>query len=181
MGALSSVGAITLYCTSAIALFSATLAVDRSARNFLIYAGILSSWLATDDFFGFHDRVLQEYHIRESFVKAALILAQVVYIVAFRKIIRRLNYPILAVALVLFAASVALDSHFIQRFNILSGLLLSPAVAAAWEDFPKLAGTVLWLWFHMLAARDINAAGQVQDHRRSSKTASSMLSSPAQD
>ena len=160
MGALSSFGAIMLYCTSAIALFSAAITSDHTCRKFLIYAGLLSSCLGTDDLFGFHDRVFREIFVREAFVKAFFMVAQIVYIVAFWRVLKKLNYTILVGALSLFATSMFLDSHFLHSLKFYSALSLSPGMADAWEDLPKLAGTVLWLWFHMLAARQIITEGQ---------------------
>lgn len=161
MGVLSSFGAIMLFCSSAIALFSATLATDRSSRRFLIYAGLYSSFLATDDFFGLHDRVLLEFSIRERYIELVYVLGQIIYIVAFYKILRRLNYFLLAASLMLFAISLAFDSRIMLIIqDVLFGSPLSPAAEEAWEDLPKLAGTVLWLWFHMLAARAIVGEGR---------------------
>ena len=163
MGALSSFGAIMFFCSSSVALFSATLTTDRSGRFFLIYAGLYSSFLATDDLFGLHDVVLLEYSIRENYVKLVHIMAQFVYIVAFHKVLRRLNYFLLAASLLLFAISLAFDSGLMLVIqNVKLSSPLSSASQEAWEDLPKLAGTILWLWFHMLAARKLVVEGHLQ-------------------
>lgn len=167
MGALSSFGAIMFFCSSAIALFGATLATDRSSRIFLIYAGLYSSFLATDDFFGLHDSVFLEFSIREAYVKLAFAAGQIVYLVAFYKILKRLNYLLLASSILLFAISLAFDSRLMLVIqDVLFGSPLSLAEKEAWEDIPKLAGTVLWLWFHMLAARKIVAEGRPRSSLR---------------
>ena len=163
MGALSSFGAIMFFCSSAIALFGATLAADRSGRHFLIYAGLFSSMLGIDDFFGLHDRVFPEFSVDETYVELVYVVGQLVYIVAFRKVLLRLNYIPLAAALLLFAISLALDSRLMIVIQDVLGSQLSQAAAEAWEDLPKLAGTVLWLWFHMQAARNIVAYGRPRD------------------
>ena len=160
MGAVSSFGAIMFFCSSAIALFGATLAPDRSSRLFLVYAGLYSSLLATDDFFGLHDSVFLELSIREGYFKLIFVAGLVVYLVAFYKILKRLNYLLFAGALLLFAFSLAFDSRLMVVIqDILFGSPLSLAEKEAWEDIPKLAGTVLWLWFHMLATKKIVAEG----------------------
>lgn len=163
MGALSSFGAIMFFCSSAVALFGATLATERSGRHFLIYAGLFSSLLGIDDFFGLHDRVFPEFSIDETYVELLYVVGQLVYIIAFREVLLRLNYILLAAALLLLAISLALDSRLMFVIQDALGSPLSQAAAEAWEDLPKLAGTVLWLWFHMQAAKDIVADGRLQD------------------
>jgi diacylglycerol kinase len=169
MGALSNFGVIMLFSSASIALFSATLASDRAGRSFLIYAGLFSSLLATDDLFGLHDRVFFELFVGELApgeiernVKLAYLAAQVVYLVAFYKVIRRLNYLLLAGSLLLFFISNALDTRFVAVLVAILGSPLSESAQQAWEDLPKLAGTVFWLWFHMLAARKIVSEGWSQ-------------------
>lgn len=160
MGALSSFGAIMFFCSSAIALFGAMFATTPNERRFLIFAGLYSSFLATDDLFGLHESVFLEFSIKENYVKIAYFLGQLVYILAFYKIILRLNYSLLVGALLLFAASVVLDSPLVLVIQkTILNAPLSLAGRELWEDLPKLAGTVLWLWFHMLAARKIVAEG----------------------
>ena len=160
MGALSSFGAVMFFCSSAIALFGAMFATAPNERRFLIYAGLYSSFLATDDLFGLHESVFLEYSIKENYVKIAYLIGQFVYILAFYKVILKLNYSLLVGALLLFVTSMVLDSPlvlFIQ--NAILNAPLSLDARELSEDLPKLAGTVLWLWFHMLAARKIVANG----------------------
>ena len=154
MGSLNILGAAMFFCSSAVALFGATLVLDTSSRRFLIYAGLFSSLLAVDDMFGLHDRVFIEFSVMERFSKLFYVAGQIVYIVAFYKVLRKLNYFVLSGALLLFAVSLALDNPLIRTLQDTTfGPPLTSGAHAAWEDMPKLAGTVLWLWFHMLAAR----------------------------
>ena len=164
MGALSSFGAMMFFCSSAIALFGAMFATKRSDRRFLIYAGIYSSFLGTDDLFGLHENVLFEFSIKENYVKLAYFVAQVVYILAFYKVILKLNYLPLLGALLLFAASMVLDSPVVLVIqNVILNAPVSPATRELSEDLPKLVGTVLWLWFHMQAAAKIVAEWRPQN------------------
>ena len=113
-GILSNLGIILWCATAATCLFSALVlrSGPSDAYYFLLSSAGLSAALLIDDFFAVHDFLAERYlHIDEKVVIAALGVATVVLLVAFRPtIILKTHYRLLLLAPGFFAISVGADA-----------------------------------------------------------------------
>ena len=156
VGWLSNVG-IVLWCsTAAVCLFSAfiirTRAGDRETRSFLLCAGLLTSLFLLDDFFLIHDEVFPRYlGVHENLFYGAYALLAVLFVFRFRELIRRSEFVLLVLALLMFALSIGAD--FLSSFVWFTGLLL-------FEDSLKLFGIAAWfLYFVRLCKTLVSRPG----------------------
>lgn len=81
-GMLSYLGVWALVATGAVCLFAASIA--RGARGLLVAIGVFSAYVALDDLFMLHERVLPWYGLSETLVMGAMALAAAVIAVVFR-------------------------------------------------------------------------------------------------
>jgi len=147
-GVQSSLGVVIWWSAAAVCLFSWAV-VRRAGDNhkiasFLLWSGLITAWLAFDDLFMFHDGIAQEFlGLRERAVVASYLLVIGLYLVWFRKTIRRSEWLLLAVSLALFAGSIVGD-FVSQQMALAAGQDTPPEELNYFEDVLKLLGIVGW-------------------------------------
>lgn len=152
LGLISHAGVLIWTATAAITLFTAVLLRGRNEERerwtFLAAAGLLTFWLMLDDLFLFHEWLFPEVlGVRTRIVFAAYILLCGLFLVRFgRLILGRTNYPALALALILLAASVAVDILPERWFQWDSLFLI--------EDGAKLLGIAGWFAYFADVSRE---------------------------
>ena len=137
VGLLSHVGVLVWWsCAVVCALAWALRRRDDERRSTALFAAAgITAYLALDDLFQIHEVVFPDMiGISQLAVIAAYALALAAYVAFFRRFVRESDWPLLALAVAFFAASVALDT-------------LGDAVG--WknhllEDGAKLFGIVAW-------------------------------------
>lgn len=142
---ISSLGAFMYVAAAAICLFAFSVATRSQGRKpgHLLYGGLLSLYLAIDDFYMFHEFVLPRYvGIGEKLVYALLAAAILFFLHRYRSIVMSLDPALLLAALACFGVSVVSD---------LLGDSLKLALGR-WEflleDGMKFIGISLWAaWF----------------------------------
>lgn len=141
----SHISVMMWWAAAVICFFASLLLKRRKEENparFLLWSGIVSSVLFTDDLFMFHEAVFPRYfHIPQYAVYAGYFLLIAGFLFYFRKQILQSEYPLLIIALFFFGCSVAGDFKLPQEGN-----------AYLLEDGLKMAGIVTWLiYFSRLA------------------------------
>ena len=150
IGLVSNVGALLWGGSCALCAFCATAAGrapgGRVEARFFAAAALLSGWLLGDDALMLHEQVLPHYLGLPgtlSFLVSGV--AAGAFLVAFRRFILCGDWPLLLAALLLLAASFAVDQlhdyHLLGRFGL-------PAVGDAQlllEDGLKLCGIAAWM------------------------------------
>lgn len=72
----------------------------NSAAIFFLFSGLLTSMLMLDDLFLLHERIFPEYlHWRQRYIYLSYVSSVLVYLAAFRHIIFKNNFLLLALAL----------------------------------------------------------------------------------
>jgi hypothetical protein len=142
-GFLSSLGAFG-WCSSATVCFFSAIVLrsfkPKKIFNFFLFAGILSIYLAFDDFFMFHEQLApQHLKIKEIYILIALIISVIAYLASFYKLILTTDYLALALALIFLAISVLLD---IAQFRWIN---LDDNLQVFYEDGCKWLGIISWL------------------------------------
>lgn len=157
-GSVSSLGCFAWLIAGAIALFASQIVRNRGeAReaNFLLAGSLLSLYSGFDDFFMIHEWLLAVYlGMDEKYPFLALGISFFAYAYWYRDIIRRMAWPFLAGAILLFIGSVGLDTLFEWYGKVLDGW--------SWlvEDAPKFLGIILWAIFHIDAAHSLLVGGE---------------------
>jgi len=140
-GVQSNLGVLVWWTGAAVAFFAAQSLDGRRrddvARRFLIWSAAITAVLTLDDLLQFHEDLAERYlRLDDKVVVGAYGLAVVVYLVRFRELIFRTEYPLLVAGLALFAGSSAVD------------LLLQDRWLSEWrifvEDGLKLLGIASW-------------------------------------
>jgi len=153
-GVQSNVGVLVWWTGAAVAFFAAFLAPregsDAAASSFLIWSGAITAVLTLDDLFQFHEDLAERYlRLNDKIVVAIYGIAVLAYLVRFRRLILRTDYPLLVAGLALFAGSNAVD------------LLLQDRWLSDWrifvEDGLKLLGIVSWSAYLIRASRQLTA------------------------
>ncbi len=142
---ISSLGAFMYVAATAICLFAWTVAarLPGTRPDFLLQGGLLSLYLAVDDFYMFHEFVLPRYlGLDEKVVYAALALAILAFLHAHRSRIMSLNPVLLMAALACFAVSVMSDVLGESLKSLMGSMQF------LLEDGSKFIGISLWAaWF----------------------------------
>ena len=140
-GLFSSLGILMWTAAATLCLFLAACrsGVGQTPRAFWTYAGILTAALLADDLFLLHE-VVFPYHlgVPEPLVYVAYGVLAVGFLVAFRRVILRTEFVLLALALAWFAASLTVDRW---------GHLWLPRGFFLVEDGFKLLGIASWLLY----------------------------------
>jgi len=147
-GILSTIGGLVWASTMAICLFGWATArtwprSDQSA-SFLLAAGIVTLVLMVDDVFLGHEILYPQYvGLDERVVYAIYGVMILGFMAAFRAVILRTDFLLLAIALAGFALSIAFD---------VIAELTNVAVPAAflWEDGAKLFALVSWAAYFIM-------------------------------
>jgi len=136
-GALSNFGVLLWAAAAAIALFSAAggRMADGERRVFVLGLGLLTAWMALDDLYLLHERVIPRWTGVEEFYTQAFYAAFLVFWLArFRGVVRRTAYLVLLCAMGLFAFSCVVDDY--------AGVVIQRSLL---EDGSKLIGIGTWL------------------------------------
>lgn len=150
IGMLSNWGVLLWMATAVICIFSAILLkkhlADVLTVRFIGVSGILSLFLAVDDLFLFHDRVLPRMlHLPERIFYILYILALLSYLAYFFQKIMQYDYLLIGSALFLFGISrrMFIAIPFFDQFRTTGDIL-------------KYFGIVFWLvFFYRTSAREI--------------------------
>ena len=132
-GVVSNIGVLAWWTGAVAALLGgAVLRQRRSPAALpLLLGGILTGWLALDDFFVVHEELLPDLvGVPEKAVYGAYALALLAYVIVFRRFFRGPRAAILVASGVLFAASIGFD-------------LVAPGLHLL-EDGAKLLGAIGW-------------------------------------
>ncbi len=145
IGVVSNVGILLWCATVVICLFSRSLLREQGLHaeaRFLLWAGLVTLVLLVDDFFMIHEYIAPvHFHIDEKVILASYACGTVAYLLSHRRLILAASYQLLAVAMVLFTASMLVDI----------------ADGRGWwrlgEDGFKIFGIASWLGYHAGLAR----------------------------
>jgi hypothetical protein len=145
LGVLSNLGILLWCATAAVCLFAfQVLRQDRGRKKtalFLLLAGLITILLLLDDLFLLHERVFPRYlHWRQRYPYYAYFSLTAAYLVAFRKIILKSDFRMLAAAFVFFALSIAVDAFTGPLSQSFPSFHL-------FEDGFKLFGLASWLGY----------------------------------
>ncbi|MBI3967992.1 MAG: hypothetical protein HY329_20325, partial [Chloroflexi bacterium] len=146
VGFFSNVGVLLWWAAACVCLFTAALLqrttalsssqpVRRAARpapptSFFLTAGLISSYLALDDLFLFHDQIFPEYlGVPEKLVLLAIGITLLAFLYTFRHVILRSDVLPLALALTFFVTK--------ELFDQLAELLPTVYSISLVEDYAK--------------------------------------------
>ncbi|MBD2187119.1 hypothetical protein [Pseudanabaena mucicola] len=142
-GVVSSIGIFFWWATATVCLFSAfTLQQFKSKRIFffLLYSGVFSGFLAFDDFFMFHESLAPRYFkTSEIYILLVLVIAFVVYLFKFHKLILGSDYQFFLISIIFFGISVALDIAYPKWID------MDIEWQILYEDGFKWLGITSWL------------------------------------
>ncbi len=155
-GFVSNLGIFLWVSTSAICIFSATLIYSNKVSDwrlgFALTAGLFTGWLALDDAFLLHERVLPSIGISQNSVLAFYALLAAFYFYLNRRIILKFDFWLLAMGVAGFVVSLAIDVIF---HSVESTLVYM-------EDSAKFFAIFCWLSFHVSSCWKL--LGQVQNN-----------------
>ncbi len=145
LGVLSNLDILLWCATAAVCLFAfLVIRRDRGRRKtalFLLLAGLLTILLLLDDLFLLHERIFPRYlHWRQRYPFYAYFSLTAAYLAAFRKIILKSDFRMLAASCVFFALSIAVDAFA-------GPLSQSFPSYHLFEDGFKLFGLASWLGY----------------------------------
>ncbi|ABA87886.1 hypothetical protein Pcar_0627 [Syntrophotalea carbinolica DSM 2380] len=144
LGVVSNI-CILLWCASAAICFFSFFVLRKTGANsaaiFFLFSGLLTSMLMLDDLFLLHERIFPEYlHWRQRYIYLSYVSIVLVYLTAFRHIIFKNNFLLLALALGFFFLSVAVDCMATKMETLVLDYHL-------FEDGFKLFGLASWLGY----------------------------------
>jgi hypothetical protein len=158
-GVQSHLGVLVWWAAAAVCFLGAALLRrarrDPASTAFLVWSGSITAVLTLDDLFQFHEDLAVRYlRIEDKVVVLAYGLAVLTYLVRYRRIILRSDYPLLLAGLVLFAASNAVDVVLQDRWMSDWRIFV--------EDGLKLLGIASWSSYlirtsYQLAAASLDA------------------------
>lgn len=142
LGVQSNLGALLWCASAAVSLFAGAVlrhAGVRRESSFFLATGAFLGWLLIDDFFLFHDDLAQRYFgIPELAVLCLYIVAAIVYVAAFYRIVLASEWPLLLASLVCLGLGMVDDI----MWDIPS--LREFRWSIFWEDAFKLLGITGW-------------------------------------
>lgn len=149
IGVVSNISILLWCATAAICLF-AFLALKTQDHGkiavFFLFSGLITSLLLLDDLFLLHERIFPQYfHWRQRYIYVSYVSIVLVYLVAFRKIILKSNYIMLALALGFFLLSVVVDCIAAKMGDFIP-------FSHLYEDGFKLFGLASWLGYYAQTA-----------------------------
>ena len=142
LGSLSNLGVLLWCAGAAISLFTAVLLarapVQREASRFFRAFGLLTAWLAADDLFLLHERLIPVWTgLPQNLVYGIYVAGVALLLIVFGRQVLRSDFLLLLLALGFFVVSVLadmwLDRNFFWHHLI--------------EDGSKLLGIVGWLGY----------------------------------
>jgi hypothetical protein len=146
VGILSNLG-IMLWAAAAVVCFlgAAILTKTSQDQHFLIASGVLTTLLALDDAFLFHQVIFPDlFHVHKWQIFGIYLLFFVLYFIGFKRlIISKTDYPIILAAFLLFGLSIIIDD-VLHNFPT---QILQPL----FEDGAKFVGISLWLAYFFIS------------------------------
>lgn len=140
VGVISSIGILSWSSTAAICFFASAILFKKGSvkiATFLLFSGLLTSFLLLDDLFQFHEYFFPRYlHIPEKFIYAGYFFIVLTYLIKFRSIIFQTEYIVLFLAFSFLGLSIISDL-------ILPGSNMGYLI----EDGLKLFGIITWFIF----------------------------------
>lgn len=144
-GFVSNLGIMLWAATAAVCLFAGVLLIVRHAATdqirFAISAALFTGWLALDDVFLLHEKVLPKLGIEQNWVLIAYLSVGFAYAIINIRQIFKADFVILAIGAGAMLSSVLIDM-------ILHSV--APAVVSI-EDGAKFLGICAWAIFHSQA------------------------------
>lgn len=141
-GFVSTTGIIIWVATSAICLFSALLLHKARASfdqtRFLLMAGVFTGWLALDDAFLMHERILPAAGINQNAILAFYVVFAAAYFAINRRQILKFDIWLLIMGAGGFALSIFVDAAVESRAPVFLYL----------EDSAKFFAICCWFSFH---------------------------------
>ena len=135
-GLFSDIGVMIMSSASALNFFGASLSGRKHPQfNFMIVSGIFTLWLALDDLFMIHDRLLPNHlHVPEAVSYLGYFLIMIAYLLYFaHDIVSSTNYTLLFFALAAFG---------------ISGLIILFWEAGFPKDGAKFLGIIYWFAYY---------------------------------
>lgn len=137
-GFVSNLGILLWAASAAVCLFSFAIiykdGLNGEWPTFLLFSGLLTSWLLLDDLFLFHEEVFPNYlNVPERVMPILYIMLILVYLARFRKMVLMTEFSLLIFSLGFFGLSNAVDLSPTEFHGI--HLI---------EDGAKLFGIVTW-------------------------------------
>ena len=152
-GFMSSLGVLLWWTTASVCFFTVIFLLKFKLNEkfwFILSSALLSSYIAFDDLFRFHDAVGWYFGLQEESILEALAIVVFVYFIKFRHVILQTKFLVLLLALGFLSASVVID-HFQD------GALLS--TLGEWriffEDGFKWLGIVFWCSYYTFTSYQI--------------------------
>lgn len=158
IGLFSNIGNFLWWIAGIVCVFTALLLRSApgqsTASAFLMSWGLLTGFLALDDFFMIHEWVIPTYlPLSEDVMFGVYFVIAVLLVVLFRDEFLRSPYPIFAFALACFAVSIVIDLAGPARFQE-----WGMPIRLVWnleyvvEDGLKLLGIIAWLHYFTLVS-----------------------------
>lgn len=143
-GIISNLGVLLWWSATTICFFTSMFffrTKQQETYQFFLMATVLSTWLALDDLFQFHDDLIGRYlGFDESFFMIALMVLVLIFLFKFKKIILQTNFIVLFLALGFFFVSVTVD-----HYQGAKALLSLGELRVFIEDGSKWLGITCWL------------------------------------
>lgn len=140
-GFMSQLGIMVWISTAAICLFCGIVLMLAGSRRrtflFALTAGFLTGWLAIDDAFMLHEKVLPALGISQNAVLLTYILLAALYVATSWRLILENDFILLMVGGAGFAVSIAID------------IILHTPLWIHLEDSAKFFGICCWASFHI--------------------------------
>jgi hypothetical protein len=166
-GFVSQLGAILWSAALTICLFALVVLYSRTgnfaaSKRFLLQGSVLTGILLLDDIFLFHEEIAPNYlHIDELIVFGVYAIVGIGFVLSNRREILSSEYALLILALVMFAASITLDSVPLESFEL---RFFWEQLELLLEDGFKFAGIATWLmYFVRYAIQRMNGIQQISD------------------
>jgi hypothetical protein len=146
LGLVARADVVLMCAIAAILLFASRLASvlkkPGEVKNFLLFGGLFTLLLMSDDFFMFHDWVFRDLiSIPENLIFAFYAISGVSFLVYFRKLILKTDYVILLIGFGLMGVSVVVDTSIVIGFYW--------KYEAVLEDGAKFLGMVSWFAYFL--------------------------------
>jgi hypothetical protein len=154
-GAVSHLGVLLWWTAASVSVFVAFLAKrayrTREAAKYLLWAGLLTAYLAIDDLFMVHEGLVRLHTpIPQPIMLALIAVATAAVLWRFHRLIGTTPWPILAVALTMLAASLLLDT--LASIGGYFDVWTMPTIGVFIEDTFKWMGIVAWATYLVLVS-----------------------------
>lgn len=148
-GLFSNLGVFCWCVAATVSLFTAAVALplseSKKLAKFLLCSGLLTLWLAIDDFFMLHEYLIPiRLGIAEEAIFVVYGAVTALYFLKFQKIFLRTNLTFFVIALIFLGASLGIDK-FLDQLPFLSAAVVEQEYLI--EDGLKLLGIITWLFY----------------------------------